>query len=227
MDMLNLQISAKTWIPTIFLGLLSTGLSWAIAAEAPCWPRFHGPQGDNISAETGLLEKWSEAGPPPLWTAQGIGQGYASVAIANGRIFTAGDVGADLVLFALDMDGRILWQVKNGEAWTTTGPASPVMTVTFDQVKQLSEVTPTVAVRGNGYTVTATLPWTLLGVVPKAELKLRGDVGFILSDPSGTINAARIYWSNKNTGLVMDQPSEAMISPQGFGEFILGKESSP
>jgi hypothetical protein len=100
---------------------------------------------------------------------------------------------------------------------------SPVMTVTFDQVKLLTEVTPTVAVRGNGYTVTAALPWALLGVEPKAELKLRGDAGFILSDPSGTINAARVYWSNKNTGLVMDQPGEAIINPQGFGEFLLGR----
>ena len=97
------------------------------------------------------------------------------------------------------------------------------MTVTFDQVKLLTDVTPTVAVRGNNYTVTAALPWAILGVQPQPELKLRGDVGFILSDPSGTFNTARVYWSNKNTGLVMDQPGEAMINPQGFGEFVLGK----
>ena len=100
---------------------------------------------------------------------------------------------------------------------------SPVMTVAFDQVKLLTDVTPTVAVRGNGYTVTAALPWAVLGVEPKADLKLRGDAGFILSDPTGTINAARVYWSNKNTGLVMDQPGEAIITPQGFGDFLLAK----
>ena len=104
--------------------------------------------------------------------------------------------------------------------WSIT---SPVMTVAFDQVKLLTDVTPTVAVRGNGYTVTATLPWAVLGVDPKAELKLRGDAGFILSDPAGTINTARVYWSNKNTGLVMDQPGEAIITPQGFGDFLLAK----
>ena len=100
---------------------------------------------------------------------------------------------------------------------------SPVMTVTFDQVKLLADVTPNVAARGDGYTVTAALPWALLGVQPKPEIRLRGDVRFILSDPTGTINAARVYWSNKNTGLVMDQPGEAIMSPQAFGEFILGK----
>lgn len=100
---------------------------------------------------------------------------------------------------------------------------SPVMTVTFDQVKLLSDVTPTVALRGNGYTVTAAVPWAVLGVEPKAEKKLRGDAGFILSDPAGAINVARVYWSNKSTNLVNDQPNEAIIQPQGFGEFTLGK----
>ena len=101
--------------------------------------------------------------------------------------------------------------------------SSPVMSVTFDQVKLLTDVMPSVAVRGNGYTVTAALPWSVLGVEPGADLTLRGDAGFILSDPAGTINTARVYWSNKSTGLVMDQPGEALINPRGFGEMVLGK----
>jgi hypothetical protein len=107
-----------------------------------------------------------------------------------------------------------------GQKFTFT---SPVMTVTFDQVRLLADVTPTVAVRGNGYTVTAALPWAVLGVQPRPELKLRGDVGFILSDPSGIFNTARVYWSNKHTNLVNDQPGEAVIKPQGFAEFVLAK----
>lgn len=101
--------------------------------------------------------------------------------------------------------------------------SSPVMTVAFDQVKLLADVVPEVAVRGDGYTVTAKMPWALLGVQPTPELKLRGDAGFILSDPSGVFNTARVYWSNKHANLVSDQPSETLITPQGFGEFILGK----
>ena len=69
----------------------------------------------------------------------------------------------------------------------------------------------------------ATLPWAVLGVDPKAEQTLRGDAGFTLSDPTGTINTARVYWSIKNTGLVMDQPGEAIINPQGFGDFLPAK----
>jgi len=32
------------------------------ADAAASWPRFHGPRGDNISSETGLLKKWRDVG---------------------------------------------------------------------------------------------------------------------------------------------------------------------
>ncbi len=37
--------------------------STAAESSMPCWPRFHGPQGDNISLETGLLKRWPAKGP--------------------------------------------------------------------------------------------------------------------------------------------------------------------
>jgi outer membrane protein assembly factor BamB len=111
-------------IAVILIVLAGTGSRWAVGADAPSWPRFHGPNGDSISSETGLLKKWPDEGPKLLWTARGIGQGYAGVTIAMGRIYTAGDVGDDLVVFALDMDGRIQWQAKNGAAWTASQPGA-------------------------------------------------------------------------------------------------------
>lgn len=95
------------------------------AEEQPAsWPRFHGPQGTNLSPETGLLRRWPEGGPRLLWTAQGIGDGFATVAIADGRIYTAGNRNNQTVITALDADGRILWQVPNGGAWTGAQPGS-------------------------------------------------------------------------------------------------------
>lgn len=116
----------------IVLGLPCIGVPQAIAAEAACWPRFHGPKGDNISIETALLKQWPEQGPRLLWTAKQIGRGFAGVTIADGRIYTTGDVGSDLVIFALDMDGRIQWQVNSGAAWTQMGPAGARGTPTID-----------------------------------------------------------------------------------------------
>ncbi len=45
------------------------------AAEPPSWPRFHGPTGDNISPDTGLLAKWPTDGPETPLDRQGPRRG--------------------------------------------------------------------------------------------------------------------------------------------------------
>ena len=94
------------------------------AADAPSWPRFHGPKLDNISTETGLLKRWPDGDPRLLWTAKGIGEGFATAAIAGGLIYTAGNIDAQTVVTALDLDGKIRWQVPNGKAWTGSQPGA-------------------------------------------------------------------------------------------------------
>ena len=101
------------------------------SAEAPSWPVFHGPNGDNISTETGLLKVWPEDGPPLIWTAQGIGEGFASVSLAGGVIYTAGNIGGNMVITAMDLDGKTQWQADCGKAWTK-GPAGTRATPTVD-----------------------------------------------------------------------------------------------
>jgi outer membrane protein assembly factor BamB/precorrin-6B methylase 2 len=54
------------------------------------WPEWRGENRDNISTEKNLLNKWPDNGPPLLWTAEGLGEGIASVAISEGRVFTLG-----------------------------------------------------------------------------------------------------------------------------------------
>jgi outer membrane protein assembly factor BamB len=93
------------------------------AAEplASFWPRFHGPKGDNISTETGLLKKWPEKGPPLLWTAQGIGEGYGCPSIAEGLIYVSGNLNKKTTVTALDLEGQIQWQTPAGDAWLDSG----------------------------------------------------------------------------------------------------------
>ncbi len=110
--------------------ICAANVAWASAAE-PSWPVFHGPHGDNHSADVGLLTTWPKDGPKRLWTAKGLGSGFASVSIGNGRIYTAGNVGADTVVTALDLSGKQLWQVKAGKAWTP-GPGGVRGTPTID-----------------------------------------------------------------------------------------------
>lgn len=88
------------------------------------WPQFHGPRRDNVSTETGLLTRWPEGGPPLVWKCQGLGHGFATVSISQGRIFTAGNLDGATVVTALDLDGKRLWQAKNGPAYTGSYPAA-------------------------------------------------------------------------------------------------------
>jgi hypothetical protein len=97
--------------------------------------------------------------------------------------------------------------------------SSPVTTVRFAEVRRLAEV-PAVKRDADGYvTVRLDVPWASLGMsAPAPDAMMRGDAGFILSNADGTLDAARIYRSNKNTGLVSDMPGEARLEPRGWSE---------
>ncbi|MEJ2705624.1 MAG: PQQ-binding-like beta-propeller repeat protein [Sedimentisphaerales bacterium] len=70
------------------------------------------------------MKKWPKNGPALIWASNGLGHGYSSISIADGMIYTAGNIGQHTVVTALNLDGKILWQVKNGEAWTGSWPGS-------------------------------------------------------------------------------------------------------
>ena len=92
--------------------------------SGPSWPEFHGPRRDNISSETGLLKRWPEGGPKLIWEYADCGIGFSGISIADGRIYCAGDFGLEEHVFALDLDGKLLWKSPNGKAWTGAEPGS-------------------------------------------------------------------------------------------------------
>jgi outer membrane protein assembly factor BamB len=95
----------------------------SLLLSADSWPTFRGIGRTAVSPETGLLQSWPEDGPKLLWDTSGTGRGYASLAIAAGRIFTLGDSSStaddkDEYLMAFDQKtGQPLWSTKTGEAW--------------------------------------------------------------------------------------------------------------
>ena len=98
---------------------------------------------------------------------------------------------------------------------------SPVGAKRFASVTPLA-VKATVGVKpGTGYVIEVALPMAILGIAPKPGLELSGDLGFILSDTAGTINSARLYWSDHDTNLVNDEPLEAWLRPGAWGTLKL------
>ena len=79
------------------------------------WPQWRGPNRDGISPETGLLETWPEKGPPLVWKAKGLGRGFSSVAVSDGKIYTLGAEGGQERLTAIDAaHGELLWSTPIG-----------------------------------------------------------------------------------------------------------------
>ncbi|MHB8902586.1 MAG: outer membrane protein assembly factor BamB family protein [Thermoguttaceae bacterium] len=88
------------------------------------WPGWRGPARDGKSPDTGLLKTWPEGGPPLLWRAQGIGSGYASIAVVDGKVYTTGQIDERLVISVFDTEGKRLAQVPHDTAWTKNYPGS-------------------------------------------------------------------------------------------------------
>lgn len=70
-------------------GRLATGLTAILALSsltAADWPRFRGPGGSGISAETDLPVRWSD-GEGLLWKTELPGPGSSSPIVSAGRVF--------------------------------------------------------------------------------------------------------------------------------------------
>ena len=94
---------------------------------------------------------------------------------------------------------------------------SPVGSVDFDMVRVLNEAEVSIVKSVSGYTIEAAIPFDAIGMTVSNDMKITGDVGIVASDEAGTINTARIYYYNKDTGLVSDLPGEARFYPDKWG----------
>jgi len=91
-----------------------------VAQKAFEWPAFHGADRTNKSAETGLMKEWPKDGPVLKWTTPGLGEGYSSVIVAGGLIYTSGMNEDQTFVFCFDPNGNTVWKKPNGKTWSTT-----------------------------------------------------------------------------------------------------------
>jgi outer membrane protein assembly factor BamB len=107
--------------------LLFTGVGFPaeyIRSTQSGWPQFRGPERNGISRETGLLETWPGTGPALLWSVTNLGNGYSSPVMSGNALYITGDVSDDLVIYALDLEGKLLWRATNGSAWKGPYPGA-------------------------------------------------------------------------------------------------------
>lgn len=96
----------------------------AFVFTIPCaageWPQILGPNRNGIAAKENLTDRFSEGGPQTVWSHE-VGDGFAGVAVADGKAIVFHRVGANERVEALDaVTGKPIW--KN-EFPTTYQPA--------------------------------------------------------------------------------------------------------
>ncbi|MBN2163601.1 MAG: PQQ-binding-like beta-propeller repeat protein [Pontiellaceae bacterium] len=90
----------KHWAALLLAGLV------ADQVRADDWPVWRGPEQNGISAETG----WSMRAASVKWTVE-LGDGYSSVSVKNGKVYSAGHVdGLDIVYCLNAGSGKEAWR---------------------------------------------------------------------------------------------------------------------
>lgn len=105
----------------LFLILFSLSAGYISAQDIS---EFREENRTGVSAETGLLKSWPEAGPALLWSNLELPKGNSSVSFGKNTIYITGLKGDEDVLIALDMNGKKLWETVMGRAWTKSFPES-------------------------------------------------------------------------------------------------------
>ncbi len=122
-------VSKIKWIP-LFTCLLAFS-AWAID-----WQQWRGPERAGRSTETGLLERWPQAGPALAWKLDGLGEGFSSFAVSAGRVFTQVQRGRQQYIVALDeATGKTVWETPNGGSYANNRGSGPRGTPTIDGSK--------------------------------------------------------------------------------------------
>jgi outer membrane protein assembly factor BamB len=103
------------------------------AAAKVSWPQWRGPNRDGHSSEKNLLAEWKDGEPALLWKRSGMGRGFSSLSIGDGRIYTMGDRNKEQYVIAVALDGdKELWATKIGKGGEAGGYAGPRGTPTID-----------------------------------------------------------------------------------------------
>jgi len=81
--------------------------------------QWRGDDRNGFYKETGLLKEWSPEGPQLLWSYQGLGEGYTSVAAANDKLYATGMIDSTGYLYILDTKGNLISKKEYGFEWNT------------------------------------------------------------------------------------------------------------
>ncbi len=108
---------APRWAAIVALSAAILGVPVARGGE---WPQILGPDRSGIAKDEQIARQWPAGEPRTLWQYS-VGEGFAGVAVAEGRLVVFHRVADDEVLEALDPNtGRRIWQSRFPTQYVST-----------------------------------------------------------------------------------------------------------
>jgi outer membrane protein assembly factor BamB len=106
---------------SVIVILMSSG-----AASGDDWPNWRGPNHDDRSTETGLLQTWPGNGPDKIWHVESGGLGYAGFSVVDDRLYTLGQEEDSQFAICLDATtGQTIWKVVLGSGFENDWGGGP------------------------------------------------------------------------------------------------------
>ncbi len=180
-----------------------------------------------VSNETGLLKVWPEGGPRLIWENLLLTKGHSSPSFGENKMFITGMEEGNDILYALDLNGKILWQKVMGRAWNGSFPESrSTPTVEGDRVYTCSGIGDLACFNANS----GEMIWSY-----KASEENKGTYGNWGIAESLLIDGEQIYFSpggpetntlalNKNTGKIIWK-TKSLDDKPGYVSPILVKHA--
>lgn len=117
----------------LFRGCLGLAISLPFSSFSEDWPQWRGPDRNERSSETNLLEKWPAGGPKQLWVSDKGGLGYSGPAIVDGTLYTLGaEEGIEFLKAINTRNGALIWETKVGDLLENRWGDGPRATPTVD-----------------------------------------------------------------------------------------------
>ena len=93
----------------------------AIDAQSPEWPQWGGITRDFKTNAKGLASSWPDGGPRRLWSRP-LGEGYSSIVVDNGTLYTMYRKGNRDVVVALEAaTGKTVWEYSYDAPFIVAG----------------------------------------------------------------------------------------------------------
>jgi outer membrane protein assembly factor BamB len=113
--------------------LFGMSILWSCEPKSEEVNEWRGPDRSGVYNETGLLRMWADSGPALLWANEELGDGYGSPVITDNRIFVTGVKDSSAVLFAFDLEGKLLFNTQVGGEWMVNFPGSRTTPTVVDE----------------------------------------------------------------------------------------------